>query len=119
MKEYFIVASSFAAPFFSDQSSQYIKGENPTEAMKSFVKQYKHPAGLYSAALYASADAYHKNDKHLLQYLSNHELGLRKATRGKHSYSYYGRAPGDFEINGQNVIVSNPKGGRIIRRKAK
>ena len=60
MAEYFVVANSFAAPLISDQSTEYVQGESPADALERFAAEYKHPAGLYAAALYESADAYHK-----------------------------------------------------------
>ena len=71
MNEYFVVANSNAAPFFSDTSTQHVKGDSPGEALVEFVKDYKHPCGLYAAQLFASADAYHKHEPHLAEYLSD------------------------------------------------
>lgn len=114
MNEYFIIANSFAAPFFSDSSNGYEKGETPKEALASFVKSYTHPAGLYSAKVYESADAYHKGQEAVATYLSNHEIALKEATKDKGVYSYMGNAPGDFEVDHKNYRIPDPKGGRII-----
>jgi hypothetical protein len=114
MPEYFVVANSFAAPFFSDQDSSYIKGKNPEDAMRKFAARYKHPAGLYSANLYLNADSYHKGDKQLVQWLCNHEIGKQKATKKLGAYSYLGHAPGKFEIDGKMVVIEDPKGGQIV-----
>jgi len=70
MPEYFVVANSFAAPFFSDLSQEYIKGKTPTEAITRFRKGYRHPMGLFAAMLYANADDFHKEKEPLLVWLS-------------------------------------------------
>jgi hypothetical protein len=62
MNEYFVIANSFAAPFFSDTSSEYVKSENPQEAILKFVKKYKHPCGLYAAVLYKDKAFPHLNE---------------------------------------------------------
>jgi len=115
MTEYFIVANSFAAPFFSDQSTAYAKGETPEAALTDFVAKYSHPAGLYSAACYASADAYHKNQKPLATWLCNSELKNQKVTKGKHCFSSLGIEPGVFEVDGVTYTVQDPKGGQIVK----
>ena len=63
MPEYFVVANSFAAPFFSDTSEEYAKGETPQAAMVKFRKRYDHPAGLFAALLFKNADACYKKKK--------------------------------------------------------
>lgn len=83
MKEYFVKANSFAAPFFSDSSAVYVKGENPKKAMEKFVKEYTHPCGLYAANLYESADAYHKQRKALVKYRSNEAEFMQKEKTGR------------------------------------
>ena len=113
MAEYFIVSNSFAAPFFSDQGTGYVEGESPEDAMDQFVLGYNHPAGLYSANLYSSADSYHKGDKELLQWLCNHEIGKKEATKDIGGYSYLGHEPGRFEINRKEYVIPDPKDGRI------
>lgn len=70
MPEYFIVANSFVAPIVSDISHDYIMADTPREAMKQFIANYDHPAGLYAANLYANADVYHKDEKPLLTWRS-------------------------------------------------
>ncbi len=113
MKEYFIMANSFAASFFSDQSDAYVKAPSPEKALEKFAENYKHPAGLYAAACYSSADAERKGKKPLARWMCNHEQEKQKLTTGN-CYSYLGNAPGDFEIDGKRVIVPNPKGGSIV-----
>ena len=78
--EYFIYANSFAAPFFSDSSTSFVEAETPEAALKKFAADYKHPCGLYAASAYESADAYHKHEDSLAQWVSN-LLNLYKAYR--------------------------------------
>lgn len=70
MAEYFITARSCAAPFFSDPSDGYVEAPTAHEALRRFKKSYKHPAGLFAAEAWASADAYHKNVGPLAEYRS-------------------------------------------------
>ncbi|HJZ18734.1 MAG TPA: hypothetical protein VJ208_01390, partial [Candidatus Nanoarchaeia archaeon] len=71
MKEYYIIANSFAAPFVSDTSTHWQRGKNPFEALQTFVKEYKHPCGLFSAHLYEDANAESKNKQPLVKWHSN------------------------------------------------
>lgn len=114
MAEYFVVANSFAAPFVSDKWETFAKGETPEDALTAFATDCEHPAGLYSAALYADANAYHKNEKPLARWLCNHEAEMQAITKDKGSYSYLGHGPGDFEIDGERYHVDDPKGGRLV-----
>lgn len=115
MTEYFIRAASFAAPFVSDTSHAFQEGETPEAALEAFAKSYSHPAGLYSAMAYRSADAYHKGGSPLAQWLCKHEIAKQRATEGKTAYSCLGRGPGRFEIDGKLIVVDDPKGGRIVK----
>lgn len=72
MQEFFIVAHSFAAPVVSDQSTGFATAITPGGALGSFAKAYRHPAGLYSARAYRSAEAYHKGEQPLAQWLCTH-----------------------------------------------
>lgn len=114
MPEYFVVAKSFAAPFVSETDESYVDGETPEAALEAFAAEYKHPAGLYSAALYANADAFHKNADPLARWLCNHEAEKQRLTKDLGGYSYLGHGPGDFEINHVRHKVENPKGGRLV-----
>lgn len=113
-REYFIRANSFAAPFFSDESSGYMMASTPQEALEKYAKAYKHPCGLYAAACYESADALHKGKEPLARWLSNHEQEKQRITKGMGSYSLLGHAPGDFEVNGVRHKIKNPKGGSVV-----
>jgi len=117
MPEYFIVANSFAAPFFSDRSEEYIRGKNPENGMHHFMAQYEHPCGLYSANLYKNADAYHKGEKPLCRYLCNLELEKQRLTKGKGSYSFLHSSRNDLqfiEIDHERHYIKNPKEGKIL-----
>jgi len=75
MNEYFIVANSFAAPFVSDTSRRWQRGENPSEALLIFVKEYMHPCGLFSAHLYKDANAESKGEQPLAKWYCWDRLG--------------------------------------------
>ena len=114
MPEYFIRASSFAAPFFSDDSEACQEAETAMAALEAFAAHYDHPAGLYAASAYENADAYHKQQKPLARWLCNHEIVKAQRTKALRVYSYFGHAPGDFEINGERITVPDPKSGRVV-----
>lgn len=114
MAEYFIISRSFAAPFFSDESTGFVAAETPEAALEAYAASYPHPCGLYSAAAYASADAYHKNENPLRRWLCNHEIEKERITRELGAYSYLGHQPGDFEIDGVRHHVESPKQGRVV-----
>lgn len=113
-REFFVFANSFAAPFFSDDHTEHVLGDSAEDALMKFVASYTHPAGLYAAMIYDSADAYHKGAKPLAKWLCNHELGKRKVASSKGGYSYLGHGPGDFEIDGVRVKIADPKGGKVV-----
>ena len=114
MTEYFVTANSFAAPFFSDESTGFTKGENPEEALLNFVETYNHPCGLFAAVLYASADAYHKNHKPLAKWLCNKEIEKRKITAGMGSYSCRSDHDGHLCVDGKDYKIEDPKGGKLV-----
>lgn len=114
MREFFVFANSFAAPFCSDTSTEYVAAENPAEALAQFAKDYRHPAGLFFAACWASADDYHKGKPALAEWKSNRVLAEERAKEGKGGYSFCGHGPGHFEIDGKHVSVDDPKGGRVV-----
>lgn len=117
MKEYFVIANSFAAPFFSDTSESYIKGKNPLDAMNNFVKKYSHPCGLYSANLYASADDYHKNKKRLAFYLSNTVIEKERLTKGLSGYSFlhdHDEKGEYFKIDGEKHYIKSSTTGECF-----
>ena len=114
MTRYFVVAHSFAAPFVSDESTDYVDGKNPDEALRAFARAYNHPCGLYAANLYASADAYHMNEKPLARWLCNHEREKRRVLKPLECGVYRGEGPGKFYVNDKLHVVKNPKGGDVV-----
>lgn len=118
MKEYFVVANSFAAPFFSDEEEGYIKGKSPRDAMQKFVKKYSHPCGLYSAVLFTNADAFHKNKKPLCKYLCNLELEKQRLTKNLKGFSFKHESISKdlsvIEIDYKKHSIRNPRGGKIL-----
>ena len=70
MSEFFVVANSGAAPFFSDTSKQFVEADTPELALEAFKDAYSHPCGLYSAVVWQDANAYEKKAEALATYLS-------------------------------------------------
>ena len=114
MPEYFIIANSFAAPICSDTSDKFVVADTPRAALEKFAAGYSHPAGLYSAACYADANAERKGAKPLAKWMCNHEIKLQELTKDKGAFSYLGSGPGKFEIDRIKYTVKNPRGGRVI-----
>ncbi|KKK95935.1 hypothetical protein LCGC14_2667850 [marine sediment metagenome] len=90
MPEFFVYANSNAAPFVSDSSREFVEASTPKEALRVFRKNYTHPCGLFAAAVYADANAYHKQDKPLVCWLSRkakkqEENWWRKIKKGEES----------------------------------
>lgn|SRR3989344_1167288 len=50
-KVYQWITHSNAAPFVSDRETGFIEATSPKAALEQIVKSYKHPAGLFSAAV--------------------------------------------------------------------
>jgi hypothetical protein len=114
MKEFFVATASFAAPFVSDHGHQFVESESPREALEKVAAEYRHPAGLYAANCYTSADAFHKGETPLARWLCNHEQEKQRLTANLPSYSYRGNGPGDFDIGGVRHTVGDPKGGSVV-----
>ena len=70
MSKFFVVANSRAAPS-SVTIKKFVDGSTAEQAMESFRENYAHPAGLFSAALYFDANAYHLKAKPLVMWLSD------------------------------------------------
>lgn len=111
--EYFIVANSFAAPFCSDTSEHYIEATSPVDALNALERNYKHPAGLYAAAVYSSHKAYTQGEKPLARYESNQLHAINEATRGLSTYSIRTTSSNTFEADGVEHQVQNPKQGQV------
>jgi hypothetical protein len=112
--KYLIEATSFAAPFVSDTSTRLVEAASPREALESFAASYSHPAGLYAANCYASAESYHEGAKPLARWRSNLEQAREAATKGMSAYSYCNHGNGTIEINGKGMTVLNPRGGSVV-----
>jgi hypothetical protein len=113
-REFFIQARSFAAPFVSDESTRFVTAPDARAALERFAADYKHPAGLYAAAAYASADAFHKGADPIARWLCNKEQALREATKGKAAYSVYSPGQDLLEVDGEPVVVHDPRGGSVV-----
>lgn len=61
VREFFVMTNSNAAPFFSDTGERYVAARDAQDALAQTINTYGHPAGLYSVAVYESADAYHRH----------------------------------------------------------
>lgn len=114
MPEYFVFTNSFAAPFFSDSSTKYVEGDTPQEAMAKAVKDYKHPAGLFAAALYESADAYHKGQKPMIKWLSNKAQVVVRFESDGQSHSFYSNEDDTIRIDGVRHQIADPKSGSVV-----
>lgn len=113
MKEFFVFASSFAAPWASDETKAYVAGESGLDALRSFVKKYKHPAGLYFAAVYEYGDDYLKEHDPLARWRSNWLIQTKDASKDLGGYAFKKTSDVSFEINGKRFLVHDPKGGRF------
>jgi hypothetical protein len=109
MTEWFVVAASFAAPFISDPSTHFVTAASPEAALEQLTLEYRHPAGLYAAQVYASAEAFHKGFKPLATWLSNHAQAIEQGTATITSHG-----PGDVTIDGKRQRVPDPKAGRVV-----
>ena len=69
-REFFVVANSGAAPFFSDTSKEFVEGPDAVLALEAFKEKYSHPCGLYSASIWLDANAYEKQVEPLATYIS-------------------------------------------------
>lgn len=114
MREYFVVGTPFGGGFLGITCKKHVSGNSPEDALQRFVASYDDPAGLYAAALWDSADAYHKKQDPLARWQSNHEIAKDELTRDLGAYSYFGHGPGDFEIDGVRHRIPDPKGGRLV-----
>ena len=56
-REFYVVTNSMAAPFVSDTDYRFVKAKTAAAALKWAMKAYRHPCGLYAAAVYADANA--------------------------------------------------------------
>jgi len=110
--EYFIVANSFGAPFFSDTSEKFQEANSPEKALEIFAENYKHSCGLYAAFCYKDANAYHKGEKPLAKWLSNEANFMT----GKTGAIYKPGIAGKVRINGKMHNIDNPKEGCVVKK---
>jgi len=78
--EFFVVANSNVAPFVSDKSEYFISAESANVALEEARAKYCHPCGLYAMSVYRDANAYHKGEEPLANWLSERaiERGRRR-----------------------------------------
>ncbi len=114
MAEFFVMGSSFPAPFCGDNLESFVEADTPAEALQRFVDSCSHPCGVYSAAAFLSSDDQKKGGRALVRYCSNELLVREEATRGLGCYSTSRNSDGDLVVNGKVHKIVNPKGGRII-----
>ena len=108
--EFFIIANSFAAPFFSDTSNTFQEADSAEQALDIFAKNYKHPCGLYAASCYKDANAYHKGEKPLAKWLSNEANFMIDKTGAIYKSGFKGK----IRINGAWYSIDNPKEGSVV-----
>lgn len=70
MPEFFVRTVSKPAPFVGDEGFQYAEGPSPQEVLLETVGGYKHPFRLYGVRVYANADAYHKGESPLAEWVN-------------------------------------------------
>lgn len=114
MTEFFVYAESFAAPFASDESTHFVQGATATDALTKFAESYRHRAGLYAAALFVDANAFHKGEKPLAIWLSNRARDLKRATEGLSGYSMISTGIDSFEIDGKRYVVRDSRLGSVV-----
>jgi len=111
--KYFIVANSFAAPFFSDTSTDFIVADSAKEALEKFVQKYNHPFGLYSAGCFKFSDEYHEGKGPIASWRCNLVLEMENATKGKGSCSICHDNYDTFTVDGVSHKVKDPKSGSV------
>lgn len=72
--DYYYRINTNAAPFFSDTLDGFVKADDPQQALAKAVYTCDHPAGVFSAAVWKSSDAYHKNGPALAKWLSERAI---------------------------------------------
>lgn len=86
MREYYIEANSFAAPFVGDTSHKFVVADSPEAALEQFVSGYTHPAGLYGALCYKDANARLKGEERTVR-----SLAKQPRTSAGRDYARQGR----------------------------
>ncbi len=106
--EFFIVAHTFAAPFVSETLHEHRHALSAADALEQFVASEPHPAGIYAANAYHSADDFHKSGRPIARWMSNHAAACEGAR------SVLSHAPGNVVIDGKRVTVDNPTEGSVV-----
>ncbi len=114
MMEFCIQANSFAAPFVSDTSEAFVEAETAEQALAAYVESYSHPAGLYSAIVWDSADSMMKGKPALAKWVCNQVIKIQELTKDLSGYTFRGDGPGAFEINGTRYETEDPQGGKVV-----
>lgn len=60
MREYFIVATTKAAPIVSDIVKEYRTSDDVNQMLNQYISDFRHIAGLYAVNVYRSADDFEK-----------------------------------------------------------
>lgn len=76
------ITHSNSAPFVSDRESGFIETTSPKAALEEIVRKYKHPAGLFSAAILEPSPA----NPILARYLSARAATQHYAGTGLHEW---------------------------------
>lgn len=114
MPEFFISATTFAAPFVSDRIDTYEDAATPQEAVLTVVERHRDGIGIYAANAFASADAYHKKQSPLAQWRCNRERLIRNAIDAYGAISVASDWSDRVEINGELHTIDGPKEGGFI-----
>jgi hypothetical protein len=61
MRRYFVRSWSRPAPFCGDLAEDYVMAANAEKALDKFVYEYRHPAGLRRALIYANHWTFHRD----------------------------------------------------------
>jgi hypothetical protein len=70
--EYYVRANTVAMPFFSDTIDGFVLANGPYDAIQRFLGNSGYePKYLFAARAYKDANAYHKHEKHLAEWLSD------------------------------------------------
>lgn len=107
-QDYFVHATTFAAPFVSETVTKYVAAESPEAALTQIVEQYKSSLPIYAADAYATADAFHRKQSALARWRSNKARAVEGAS------SVYSTSPSLSEINGEPVVIADPFAGVFV-----
>jgi hypothetical protein len=103
------VTRSNAAPFVSDTDSGFIESTDPMSALEKIVKSYRHPAGLFSAAVLLPTP----ENPILARYLSSRAATQDAAPCGMSQWKQDGFYVDDKKVPEKKEAYELVKGGRI------